>query len=223
MRDCLEPIEMKMEGGFQEQSPAGRGPSASQPDIAHGGAFEAPEKVNIEGQKANIGEGEFQNLRESIVIAVSVLLGGVLGHLLRLPSGVMVGGMVAGLLVKGATLGELPSGELLSVVSQLLVAYVIVSNSDVASLRAHSEAVPAALFYIALLLTFCIGMAFVIMRLFGIDLQTAVYATAPGALSGMALSATDAGAETPVSLIFHLFRMVIVLIVTPFAALFLNR
>jgi len=67
LRDCLEPIEMKMEGGFQEQSPAGRGPSASQPDIAHGGAFEAPEKVNIEGQKANfgtekanIGEGKFQ-------------------------------------------------------------------------------------------------------------------------------------------------------------------
>ena len=75
------------------------------------------------------------------------------------PPGSWSGGMVAGLLVKGATLGELPSGELLSIASQLLVAYVIVSNSDVASLRAHPEAVPAALFYIALLLTFCIGMA----------------------------------------------------------------
>ena len=71
-------------------------------------------------------------------------------RLLHFPSGVMVGGMVAGFFVKGATLGELPNGDLLSVVSQLLVAYVIVSNSDVASLRAHSEAVPAALFYIAL-------------------------------------------------------------------------
>ena len=60
-------------------------------------------------------------MRESIVIAVSVLLGGLLGRLLHLPSGVMVGGMVAGLLVKGATLGELPSGELLSIASQLLV------------------------------------------------------------------------------------------------------
>ncbi len=162
-------------------------------------------------------------MRESIVIAASVLLGGLMGHILRLPSGVLVGGMVAGLLAKGVTLGDLPSGDLLSVASQLLVAYVIVSNSDVASLRSHPEAVPAALFYIALLLTFCIGMAFVLTRFFGIDLRTAVYATAPGALSGMALSATDAGAETPVSLIFHLFRMVIVLIVTPFAALFLTR
>ena len=46
---------------------------------------------------------------------------------------------------------------------------------------------------------------------------------APGALFGMAPSAADAGAETPVSLIFHLFRMVIVLIVTPFTALLLTR
>ena len=44
-----------------------------------------------------------------------------------------------------------------------------------------------------------------------------------GPAAERALSATDAGAETPVSLIFHLFHMVIVLIVTPFAALFLNR
>ena len=50
-----------------------------------------------------------------------------------------------------------------------------------------------------------------------------MYATALGVLSGMALSASDAGAETPVSLIFHLFRTVIVLIVTPFAALLLKR
>lgn len=162
-------------------------------------------------------------MKESIVIAASVLLGGLLGHLLRLPSGVLVGGMVAGLLAKGITLGDLPSGDPLSIVSQLLVAYVIVSNSDVASLRSHPEAVPAALFYVALLLAFCAGMAFVVARCFGIDLRTAVYATAPGALSGMALSAADAGAETPVSLIFHLFRMVIVLIVTPFAALLLTR
>ena len=162
-------------------------------------------------------------LRESIVIAAAVVLGGLLGHMLRLPSGVLVGGLVAGLLAKGITLGNLPNGDALSYASQMLVAYVIVSNSDVASLRLHPEAVPAALFYVALLLVFCVGMAFVVTRFFGLDLQTAVYATAPGALSGMALSATDAGAETPVSLIFHLFRMVIVLIVTPFTALLLTR
>ena len=70
-------------------------------------------------------------MRESIVIAVSVLLGGLLGRLLHLLSGVMVGGMIAGFFVKGATLGELPSGDLLSVVSQLLVAYVTTDRKSV--------------------------------------------------------------------------------------------
>ena len=59
-------------------------------------------------------------MRESIVIAASVLLGGGVGHFLRLPSGVLVGGMVAGLLAKRLTLGDLPGGNLLSVVSRWL-------------------------------------------------------------------------------------------------------
>ncbi len=162
-------------------------------------------------------------MRDTFFIIVSILIGGFAGHILRLPSGILVGGLVAGLLTKGVTLGSLPSGSFMSVLSQVLVAYVVVSNSDVASLRTHPEAVPAALFYIVLLLAFCVLMAFLIVRFFGIDLNTAIYATAPGGLSGMALSATDAGAETPVSLVFHLFRMVIVLIVTPLIALFFTR
>ena len=162
-------------------------------------------------------------MKESFVIVLSIVMGGAAGHFLRLPSGILVGGLVAGLAAKGLTLGNVPSGSFWSVASQLLVAYVVVSNSDVGALRQHPEAIPAALCYIAALLLVCLILAFGITRFFGIDLKTAIYATAPGGLSGMALSATDAGAETPVSLVFHLFRMVIVLIVTPLAALFLAR
>ncbi|NLL36895.1 MAG: ammonia monooxygenase, partial [Fretibacterium sp.] len=157
------------------------------------------------------------------VIVLCILLGGAVGHILRLPSGVLTGGLIAGLIAKGLTLGDVPSGTFLSIVSQLLVAYVVVSNSDVAALRRHPEAVPAALCYIVVLLAFCLLLAFGVVRFFGLDLNTAIYATAPGGLSGMALSATDAGAETPVSMIFHLFRMVIVLVATPFLALFFTR
>ena len=34
----------------------------------------------------------------------------------------------------------------------------------------------------------------------------------------MALSATDAGAETPISLMFHMFRITIILVSTPLIA-----
>ncbi len=162
-------------------------------------------------------------MKDQGIIIFAVLMGGGLGHFFKLPSGILVGGMVAGLIAKGVTLGNIPSGTLMSVLSQLMVAYVVVANADVASIRSHPEALPAALSYVALLLCICVGLAFLTRRVFGIDLNTAIYATAPGGLSGMALSATDAGAETPVSLMFHLFRMVIVLIVTPIAAMYFTK
>ena len=162
-------------------------------------------------------------MRDQGVIVLAILAGGWIGHFLKVPSGILVGGMIAGLFAKGVTLGEIPSGTMLSMLSQFLVAYVVVSNSDVASIRTHPEVVPAALSYVAVLLVLCIGLAFLVTRFFGIDLNTAIYATAPGGLSGMALSAADAGAETPLSLVFHMFRMVIVLIVTPLVALYFTK
>lgn len=162
-------------------------------------------------------------MKEQGIIVFAVLIGAWFGHWLKLPSGILVGGMVAGLFAKGVTLGDIPSGTVMSVLSQLAVAWVIVSNSDVAAIRAHPEVVPAALSYVAVLLCGCVGLAFLVTRFFGIDLKTAIYATAPGALSGMALSAADAGAETPLSMMFHLFRMVIVLIATPVTAYYLTR
>ncbi len=103
------------------------------------------------------------------------------------------------------------------------MAYVVVSNSDVASIRRHPEAVPVAVGYILVLIVFCMIAAWGISRWFDLDLQTAIYATAPGGLAGMALSATDAGAETPVSMMFHLLRLTIILIVTPYLAAFFTR
>ncbi|HET7839539.1 MAG TPA: AbrB family transcriptional regulator, partial [Rectinemataceae bacterium] len=55
-------------------------------------------------------------------------------------------------------------------------------------------------------------------RCFGIDLRTAIYATAPGGLSGMALTAADAGADSAVSMLFQLFRLVLILVATPILA-----
>ena len=158
---------------------------------------------------------------KGIVIIAAILAGAWLGNKLKIPSGYLTGGMVAGLVVKGLVSANLPAGNILSVVSQLLVAYVVVSNSDVAVIRRHPEVVPIALGYIAVLSLFCFGLAIVLNKVFHFDIRTAIFATAPGGLSGMALSMTDAGAETPISMTFHLFRMVLVLILTPlFASLF---
>ncbi len=162
-------------------------------------------------------------MRDQGIVVAAILLGAWAGHHFKLPSGILTGGMIAGLVAKGVVLADIPSGNLLSTISQLLVAYVVVSNSDVASIRRHPEAVPVAVGYILVLIVFCMIAAWGISRWFDLDLQTAIYATAPGGLAGMALSATDAGAETPVSMMFHLLRLTIILIVTPYLAAFFSR
>ncbi|HWP69175.1 MAG TPA: AbrB family transcriptional regulator [Rectinemataceae bacterium] len=155
---------------------------------------------------------------KGIIIIAAILAGAWLGNKLKIPSGYLTGGMIAGLIAKGFLASNLPTGSVLSIISQLLVAYVVVSNSDVEVIRRHPEVVPIALGYIAVLSLFCFGLAIVLNKVFHFDIKTAIFATAPGGLSGMALSMTDAGAETPISMTFHLFRMVLVLILTPFLA-----
>ncbi|HOX31683.1 MAG TPA: AbrB family transcriptional regulator [Spirochaetales bacterium] len=157
-------------------------------------------------------------MNNQLVIMAAIGAGAFLGNYLKLPSGILTGGMVAGLVAKGIVSGNVPSGSVLSIASQLLVAYVVVSNSDVATIRKHPEVVPVALGYIAVLVLFCLGAAFLLNKVFHIDMRTAIYATAPGGLSGMALSAADAGAETPISMMFHLFRLTLILVSTPFLA-----
>lgn len=160
-------------------------------------------------------------MKEKGIIIAAILVGAWLGNRLRLPSGYLTGGMIAGLIAKGFfSSASLPAGGALSVVSQLLVAYVLVSNSDLEVIKKNPAVVPIALGYIVVLTLFCFGLAIVLNKVFHLDIRTAIFATAPGGLSGMALSMTDGGAETPISMTFHLFRIILVLILTPLLASF---
>lgn len=161
-------------------------------------------------------------MKQCIIIA-AILAGAFIGDKLKLPSGILTGGMIAGLLAKGIVSASLPSGGLLSIVSQLLVAYVVVSNSDVNTIKQHPEIIPIALGYILALVAFCFGAAWILNKVFGIDIRTAIFATAPGGLSGMALSASDSGAETPISMMFHLFRLTLILVSTPLLAALVKK
>lgn len=154
-------------------------------------------------------------MRNQGIILGAILIGAWLGNHFKLPSGVLTGGMIAGLIAKGIVLDNVPSGNLLSIFSQLVVAYVVVSNSDVATIRKNPQVFPIALGYIIILIGFCLLAAFALKHFFKFDIRTAIYATAPGGLSGMALSMADAGAETPISMMFHLLRLTLILVSTP--------
>jgi hypothetical protein len=112
-------------------------------------------------------------------------------------------------IAKGIVGGNVPYGGPISLVSQLLVAYILVATSSVDSITKRPEVIPIALAYVLALLAFTTGLAFVLNKVFHIDLLTAMYGTAPGGLSGMAVTAVDAGAETAISTIFQVFRIIL--------------
>ena len=156
-------------------------------------------------------------------LCAGILAGGLAGYFLKIPSGALVGGMVGGLVVKSFLGTGAQPLRLLSFFSQLLVAYVIVAQADIASVKEIPRFIPVAILYSLAILGVSILFARGVSKLCGIDLMTAVYSTAPGGLSGLGLAAVEAGANAPVSLLFHVIRITVVLISIPFIAWFLGN
>ncbi|SMG22808.1 hypothetical protein SAMN06275492_10863 [Dethiosulfovibrio salsuginis] len=157
------------------------------------------------------------------IIWMAVGLGGFLGHAMRIPSGIMVGGMIAGLAVKIAFLPGMEGSRWLSVVSQLLVAGAIVFNSDVSSVKALPSMIPVALGYSVVMLGLGVTVALILSRFFGMDILTSLFAASPGGLSGLGLAATESEANAPLALMFHVSRITLVLITVPAIAKYLSR
>lgn len=162
-------------------------------------------------------------MKEKIIIVAAILVGAWVGNKLKLPSGYLMGGLILGLIAKGIVGGNVPYGGPISLISQVLVAYILVATSSVDSIGRRPEVIPIALAYVLALLAFTTGLAFVLNKVFHIDLLTAMYGTAPGGLSGMAVTAVDAGADTAISAIFQVFRIILVMIATPLLAVLLSK
>lgn len=158
----------------------------------------------------------------NVFLYVGIIAGGVVGYKLKIPSGALVGGLLGGVFIKGFMGMEAQHMKFLSFLSQLFVAFVIVAQADMATVRQIPRFIPIAIVYSLVILLFSILLAFCISKLSGIDIMTAVFSTAPGGLSGLGLAAVESGANAPVALLFHVIRISVVLISIPFIAIFFS-
>lgn len=76
--------------------------------------------------------------------------------------------------------------------------------------------IPAAVISTALLLVLCVGMAFGVSALTGIEWQTMVLATAPGSVTEMALTASILQQGVAIVTAFHVVRIFIIIPSAPF-------
>lgn len=163
-------------------------------------------------------------MSQQLCTILAVIAGSAFGHRMNFPAGAMVGGLIAGLLVKAVlTLGVEPKLSWLSFLSQALVAIVLVRGSDFSSLRELPRYLPAAIAYSLMLLVFTLGMAWFFSYLCKMDFLTSLFATTPGGLTGIAVVAVDIGANPAISVLFNICRIVTVLVAVPVIANMITR
>ncbi|MCL1992182.1 MAG: AbrB family transcriptional regulator, partial [Spirochaetes bacterium] len=153
-----------------------------------------------------------------LAVHAAGIAGASLVRKLRLPAGALVGSMlaVAGLhlLLPWALAYQYPLG--LRAVVQAFSGVVLGLNfgrSDLALLR-KMPAVAALI--VGVLLVFNVGFAFIIAGVSELSPVTAIFATAPGGITDLALIAYEFGAEPQIVALLQMFRFVFVVSFFPF-------
>jgi len=158
-------------------------------------------------------------MNTNIMVLFAVICGSSVGYRTGFPAGAMIGGLLLGLIVKGFMhIGIEAKVDMLSFISQLLVAYVLVRGSDFSSIKELPRYMPAAIGYSFSLLIFTMGLAWFFSKTCKMDFLTSLFATTPGGLTGIAVVAVDIGANPAVTVLFNICRIVTVLIVVPILA-----
>jgi uncharacterized protein len=136
--------------------------------------------------------------------------GAAIGWALRIPSGEMIGAMVATgawSLSTGRTT-DLP--EPLFTLALVLLGAQLGSKMTRETLGQLGRAGPVALGIIVALIAIGLGLAFVMTRFAGLGFRDALFSTSPGAMSAVVGMSAQAGANAVLVASFHVLRIVLV-------------
>ncbi|TCO77494.1 AbrB family transcriptional regulator [Marinisporobacter balticus] len=141
-------------------------------------------------------------------------IGGFIGIKFKIPAGAFIGAMIAVAIYNICTeLGTLPSNFKLA--AQIVVGGMIGLNFTMDTVHALKDLIVPACILIVGLTFFSIGLGFIISKLTGLDLVTALFSCSPGGLTDMALISEAYGAQTPKVVLLHLMRLITVIMVLP--------
>jgi membrane AbrB-like protein len=147
---------------------------------------------------------------------LAIILGGiVIGHLSRLPAGMLLVPLFAGAALHLSGLVEIELPRWL-----LAAGYVCIGWQTglrfTRDVLAHAvRALPAIAVSIMTVIAFCGGIACVLVKLFGIDPLTAYLATSPGGVNAVAIIAASTKVDVPFVMALQSVRLLLVLFIGP--------
>lgn len=149
-----------------------------------------------------------------ILTLIVAIVGGLLGLKLKIPAGALIGAMVAVAIMKiGTGRGDIPYSYKL--LAQIVVGGMLGLNFTMETVKGLKKLIIPAMVVVIGLTLFSIILGFVLSRLTGMDLTTALFSVSPGGLTDMTLISGEYGADTSTVALLHLMRLVTVISVLP--------
>lgn len=152
---------------------------------------------------------------EKIVITIIVgLIGGYVGVKLNIPAGAMIGSMIfVGIYNVVSNNAQLPMN--FKLIAQVIIGCAVGLNFTKDSVLGLKDIIIPSIILVIGLTTLSIVLGCIIHKFTGLDLQTALFSSAPGGLADMTIMSEAFGAQTHIVALLHLIRLTTVLTVLP--------
>lgn len=149
-------------------------------------------------------------------------LGGIIGIKLKIPAGALFGAMVFSAVYNLITnAGYVPPKA--EMVLQILIGTIIGLNFSMSTIKGLRPILLSAVIMVIGLLLFSLIMGWVISKVTGMDLITALFSTSPGGLSNIVLISDAYGAQAHIVALMHTLRLIAVVIFMPVIIKFISK
>lgn len=141
-------------------------------------------------------------------------IGGYFGIKFKIPAGAMIGAMTFVAIYNIFTsAGQVPDN--FKIVAQIVIGSMIGLNFTMDSVSGLKNLIIPSIVLVLGLTALSIILGFIIHKVTGLDLPTALFSSAPGGITDMVIMSESFGAKTHIVALLHLIRLTTVLTILP--------
>ncbi len=161
-------------------------------------------------------------MEKILVTLIIAFIGGLIGIKLRIPAGALVGAMVL-VAIYNIFNGKADIPANFRLVAQVIVGGLIGLNFTKESVYGLRDLIGPALVLAVGLVVSCVMLGFLISKLTGVDLITAMFSCAPGGIADMTLISEAYGANISKVALLHFVRLITVITILPLIIKFFTK
>lgn len=143
------------------------------------------------------------------ITCIIALIGAWIGKKLRIPSGIMIGAIIAVSIVN-ICFGVAPVPHTMKMATQIVAGAFVGASLDQKSVQKLRTLVKPAIILVVTMVTANFLLGLLLYSISPLDFCTAMFCTVPGGLAEMTMVSEDLGANTPMVSMFQLARVVLI-------------